>query len=60
MHNSSCSTSSSFSVQGSELRTQALLLSLNALMLYGNMKQLAKLHVSTIALLVWIDVVVNL
>ena len=36
-------------------RAQALPLRLNVLMLYGNMKQLTKLHVSIFALVVWTD-----
>ena len=44
------SSSTSFRVVG--LRAQALPLSLNVLMLYGNMEQLAKLHMSIFTLLV--------
>jgi hypothetical protein len=37
------------------LRTSTLPLSLNVLMLYGNMEQLMKLRVPIVALLAWID-----
>ena len=37
------------------LRAHALPLSLNILMLYGNMQQLAKLHVSIFTLSAWTD-----
>jgi hypothetical protein len=61
MQNPSCSMpSSSFSAQDSGLKSQPLLSSLNVLTLYGNMKQLTKLHVSIFALPTRTDIVMTL
>ena len=58
--NSSCWMPSSFSAQDSGLKPHALLLSLNVLMLHGNMEQLTKLHTPIFALLTWTNVVMTL
>ena len=44
-----------FLVRVTTLKAQTLPLSLNVLMLYGDMEQMAKLSVFIVALLAWID-----
>ena len=52
--------SSNLSVRVATLKAQTLSLSLNILMLYGNMKQMAKLSVFIFALLAWTDCIIIL